>query len=65
MDGVLLADSVEVKAVGIRGNPVRLTPAIIFERGTAADIAVNVPGEIEGFFAVDGVLVATEVVFLQ
>jgi hypothetical protein len=84
--GVLLADSVEVKAVGIRGDPgeavelqgiitrvisadtfevngqpVRLTPDTVFERGTAADIAVNVSIEVEGFFAADGVVVVEEV----
>jgi hypothetical protein len=86
VDGVLLADSVEVKAVGIRGNPgeavelqgiitrvisadtfevngqaVRLTPGTVFERGTAADLAVNVSIEVEGFFAADGIVVVEEV----
>jgi hypothetical protein len=86
MDSVLFADSVEVKAVGVRGDPgqavefqgiitrvisadtfevngqpVRLTPTTVFERGTPADIDVNVSVEVEGFFAADGIIVVEEI----
>jgi hypothetical protein len=57
---VTAADAFEVD-----GQPVRLTPATVFEGGTAADIAVNVRVEVEGFFDAAGVLVATEIGFLQ
>jgi hypothetical protein len=57
---VTSADTFEVN-----GQPVRFTPDTVFEGGTAADLAVDVPVEVEGFFATDGVLVATEIEFLQ
>ena len=90
VNGVLLADSIAVKNVGVTGahgeaielqgiiirvlaadtfevddQPVRLTPATGFEGGTAADIAVNVPVKVDGFFDAEGVLVAVEIDFLQ
>jgi hypothetical protein len=49
----------------ISGQPVRLTSATVFEGGTAADLAVDVRVEVEGLFDTDGVLVATEIAFLQ
>jgi hypothetical protein len=45
----------------INGQPVRLTPSTVFERGTAADIAVNVGIEIEGILDANGVVIAEEV----
>ena len=56
---VTAADTFEVN-----GRPVRFTPATVFEGGTAADIVLNGRVEVEGFFAADGVLVATEIDFL-
>jgi hypothetical protein len=88
VDGVLLADSVEVKDPDLQGNPgqaverqgiitrvtatdtfevngqpVRLTSNTVFERGTAADIMVNVRVEVEGFFDAAGIIIAEEVEF--
>jgi Domain of unknown function (DUF5666) len=40
----------------VNGQTVRLTPAIVFVGGTAADIAVGMHVEVEGTFAADGVL---------
>jgi cytoskeletal protein CcmA (bactofilin family) len=57
---VISADTFEID-----GQVVRLTPATVFEEGTAADIAVNVPVEVEGLFDATGVLVAAEIEFLQ
>jgi hypothetical protein len=88
VDGVLFADSVEAKVIGIQGTPgeavelqglvtrvisadtfevngqpVRLTPATLFDKGTAADIAVNVRLEVEGVFDAQGIIVAEDVEF--
>ncbi len=48
----------------VNGQPVRLTPNTVFEGGTAADLALNVPVEVTGFFDGEQVLVATEIEFL-
>jgi type IV secretory pathway VirB3-like protein len=45
-------------------QPVRLTPDTVFVGGTASDIAIGVPVEVEGFLDEEGVLVATEVEFI-
>lgn len=55
---ILAADTFEVN-----GQPVRLTPSTVFTGGTRANIALNAPVEVEGLFAADGVLVATEINF--
>jgi len=47
----------------VDGQSVRLTSGTVFDGGTAADIKVNVPVDVEGFYATDGVFVATEVDF--
>jgi hypothetical protein len=57
---VLASDTFEVN-----GQPVQLTPAAVFEGGTAFDLAINAPVEVEGFFNAKGVLVAVEIDFLQ
>jgi hypothetical protein len=57
---VLASDTFEVN-----GQPVQLTPAAVFEGGTAFDLAINAPIEVEGFFNAKGVLVAVEIDFLQ
>jgi hypothetical protein len=53
---VISADLFEVD-----GQRVRLTPLTVFERGTAADIAVGVGVEVAGFFDEEDVLVAAEI----
>lgn len=57
---VTSADTFEVN-----GQPVRITPDTVFEGGTVEDIAVGRRIEVEGRFDEDGVLVATEIEFLQ
>lgn len=47
----------------VSGQVVRLTPATVFMGGTASNLAVQVPVDVEGFFDSDGVLVATVVEF--
>ena len=53
---VMSADTFEVN-----GQPVRLTPDTVFERGTRDNIAENVAVEVEGVFAAGGTIVAEEV----
>jgi Domain of unknown function (DUF5666) len=57
---VISADTFEVN-----GQRVRFTADTVFEEGTINDIAVDVPVEVEGRFDAEGVLVATEIEFLQ
>ena len=57
---VISADTFEVN-----GQRVRFTDDTVFEEGTADDIALGVPVEVEGRFDAEGVLVATEIEFLQ
>ena len=49
----------------IDGQLVQITPDTVFEGGTAANIAVNVQVDVEGFFDADDVFVATEIDFFQ
>ena len=56
---VLSADLFEVD-----GQLVRLTPLTVFERGTAANIAVGVGVEVAGFLDAEGTFVAAEIDFL-
>jgi hypothetical protein len=89
VDGVLFADSIAGKDVGIpgdpgeavefqgiitrvtsantfevNGQPVRFTLNTMFEEGTAADLAVDVRVEVEGFLDENGILVAAVIEFL-
>jgi hypothetical protein len=43
---------------------VLFTPDTVFEWGTAADLAVDVPVEVEGFLDENGILVAVVIEFL-
>jgi hypothetical protein len=77
-DGVLVATGIEffIDRVGhitsitsadvfvVDGQPVRITPDTVFERGTADDIAIGVRVEVEGLFDANGVLVAMTIEFL-
>ena len=47
----------------VNGQAVRFTSDTVFEKGSAADIASNVPVEIEGIFNDDGSILAEEVEF--
>ncbi len=47
----------------LNGIPVLITAGTIFEDGTAANIALNVRLEVDGFVNADGVLVAEEIDF--
>jgi hypothetical protein len=47
----------------VDGQTARLTDDTVFVGGTATDIAIGVPVDVEGFIDEEGVLVATEVDF--
>jgi hypothetical protein len=58
---VISADTFEVNGQ----QRVRFTDDTVFEGGTADDIAIGVPVEVEGRFDAGDVLVATEIEFLE
>lgn len=47
----------------LNGIPVAITATTSFEGGTASDIALNIPLEVEGFINSEGVIVAAEIEF--
>ena len=63
LEGIITRGLAADNTFEVDGQTVRLTDDTVFEGGTAADIAIGVPVEVEGFFDEEGVLVAIEVDF--